>query len=330
MKYRVLTHGGCTSLDGFASAYIFKKYFTKILDIPEDLEVIGINPEDYKTIHFSKGDIVLDLPKPKENIFFWCDHHATGKLEGELPENHYWELKPSCAGYLIELAYENGVQKTEKLEHFREAIDNMDSANYTLKQIKDLYYHKEDKTNLNALEKAHLVSSMIHTKDKELNKQLFKNFLSGELAETPIDDKKILGMNPLLFHQAQLNGYDKWREWAKDIIQYNSDSKTVILDLRDVGKFKGNYDRFFSFVKFTESSYSVKIQEFDNGTRISIGSNIFHKDRCKVDIGKLCENLGNKFGNGIGGGHYGVGGCTIKSENTDKVLKHVLNEFSND
>ena len=68
MKYRVLTHGGCTSLDGFASAYIFKKYFTKILDIPEDLEVIGINPEDYKTIHFSKGDIVLDLPKPKENI----------------------------------------------------------------------------------------------------------------------------------------------------------------------------------------------------------------------------------------------------------------------
>jgi oligoribonuclease NrnB/cAMP/cGMP phosphodiesterase (DHH superfamily) len=327
MKHRILTHGGCTSLDGFASAYIFKKYFTKILNISEDIEVKGINHEDYRSMKFNEGDIVLDLPKPNSDIFFWCDHHITAKPTQELKKNYYWEVKPSCAGYLIEIAYNHGIKPTKSLDEFKKAIDDMDSANYTLEQIKKLYYSPLDDKRLNALEKVHLVSSMLHTKDQNLNKNLANYFLSNELSETPISDKNIFKMQPLIFHKAQVTGYQKWREWVDDFTNYDQKSKTVITDHRKAGRQKGNADRFYAFVKYQNSSYSLRVQEFDDGTRISIGSNIFHKDRCKVDIGKMCQEIATEFGDGVGGGHYGVGGTTVKNEKTNQAINKILKIF---
>ena len=50
-------------MDGFASAFIFKKYLAPLLGI-EISEIRGVNPVDVEleTFKFSKGDIVLDFP----------------------------------------------------------------------------------------------------------------------------------------------------------------------------------------------------------------------------------------------------------------------------
>jgi len=142
MKYRIITHGGCT--DGFCSAFMIKKFFniffnTKLTqqDI-ENIEVIGLQPRDIQLgeFEFQSNDIVLDLPKPEKEIFFWCDHHLTAKPKDEdLNERCKWKLAPSCTGYLIELAQDKGLKLTKELEDFQRSIDIMDNAEYTEKDI---------------------------------------------------------------------------------------------------------------------------------------------------------------------------------------------------
>jgi hypothetical protein len=330
MKHRIITHGGCTSLDGFSSAFIFKKYFCPILKIPSDIETIGINPYDVQTgkFQFEKGDIVLDLPKPNSEIYFWCDHHSSAKPKTKLTENHYWQETPSCAGLLIDIAVEKGLKLSKELTEFKNAIDKMDGALYTKDEIKLLYYPQDNYDNITTLQKVHIISSLTHTRDYLLNEGIFHELLSDPLGETPVSTDSFYNLRPLLFYKVMLKGYAEWREWVDQFIYFNEEAKCVVQDNRLSKQQRGNVDRFYSFMKFDKSAYSVNLKQVDEETaRIGIGSNIFHKDRCKIDIGKICSEIGRKFGDGAGGGHYYVGGATIHSSNMDSALEYVLEKM---
>jgi len=313
-------------MDGFASAFVFKKYLAPLLKI-EVSEIIGLNPYDLTMgkFRFEKGDIVLDLPQPKEKVFFWCDHHLSAKPVEELPENYHWKEVPSCAGLLVDIAVKKGLKAGRELLDFKEALDIMDGAMYTKEQIKKVYYHQKNYDSISMLEKVHIISSMFHTGDSFLNWEIFSSLLSKspqDLPQTPVEGD-VWNLQPFIFFTAQLKGYEEWRKNIDKIIYMDEKSKCVVLDVRKEF-IRGRKDRFYPCIRFEDSSYNLSLKQVGKEIYVGIGSNIFHKERCKVNIGKLCEIVGTKFGEGVGGGHYAVGGATIDARKGDDALKFIL------
>ena len=323
MTYRIITHANCT--DGFCSAFIFKKYYKYLTSLTEEdiknAEIIALNPRDVQTpedFEFTDKDILLDLPKPDAKIFFWCDHHSSNKQDS-LPDNHFWKIAPSNTGYLLELAEKNGLKMTKELQEFKKAMDIIDSADYSKENILSCYYPQQDFNT--PLQKLHQIGSMFHTKDYVLDNIIFVSLLSNNLGESPLSTKWNLA--PEIFHNAQLINYQEWRDHVDKYMELKGN--TAMQDDRKTKFMRGVADRFYSFIKFPSASYSLTIRPMDEDyLRIGIGSNIFHKDRCKVDIGKLCKEVGKKFGEGSGGGHFYVGGTTILKENGNKAEEFIL------
>jgi hypothetical protein len=328
MTYRIITHAGCT--DGFSSAFIFKKYVTYFTDLTEDdikdAEIIPLLPRDVQTpdeFEFTDKDILLDLPKPDTNVFFWADHHSSNKQD-KMTSSDYWKVTPSCTGFLLDLAEKNGLKITKELQDFKVAMDKIDSAAYTPEEIKACYYRQNEYTT--PLQKMHQLSSLFHTRDKALNHEIFTTVLFSKLGETPLSTESIWNFSPEVFHKAQIINYEAWREFVDEFIE--EVGNTVVQDNRDVGFSKGVPDRFYAYIKFPKASYNFVLKQVDEKMlRVGLGSNIFNKKLCKVDIGKLCKEVGTKFGEGSGGGHFYVGGATIFVENGDEAKKFILDKL---
>lgn len=334
MNYRIVTHGNCT--DGYSSVFVLKKFFnlffgTNLTELQiQEIPVLGVQPQDIQAgkVSFSSGDIVLDLPPPKTKILFWCDHHLTTKPLETLPAHHYWKAAPSCTGFLIDLALQLGAKSGKELQEFKKVIDISDSAAYTKKEIKDCYYKRKNYLESSPLQKLTMIGAMFNTRDRVLNEEIFRTLLCSELGETPLTTKTLWQLNPLLFYKAQLESFEQWRKNVDTYIAYNSEAQCVVQDDRLAKINAGVPDRFYSYMKYPESSYHVNLRIIDEEkkARFGIGSNIFHKDRCKVDISELCKEVGKKFG-GSGGGHYYVGGAVISSDKVDEALKFILEKF---
>jgi len=334
MKYRIITHGNCT--DGFCSAYVVKKYFNLLLKTKlseseiQEIPVLGVQPQDIQQgkVIFSEGDIVLDLPHHHKKVFFWCDHHLTTKTTDRLPENYHWKAAPSCTGFLIELAAAAGAKLSKEVLEFQKAIDINDSAAYTKKDIKDCYYKRKNYQQHSPLQKLTMIGSMFNTRDRILNDEIFRTLLTSELGETPLSSNPLWQLNPLIFHKAQLESFELWRNNVDTYLSYDAEAQCVVQDDRLAKINVGVPDRFYSYLKFPEASYHVNLRviEEEKKARLGIGSNIFHKDRCKVNISELCQEVGKRFG-GSGGGHFAVGGAVIKADKADEALKFILEAF---
>lgn len=334
MKYRIVTHGNCT--DGYSSAFVVKRFFntffgTKLTEKKiQEIPVVGVQPQDVQAgkISFSSGDVVVDLPRPQTKVFFWCDHHLTTKPSAALPENYYWKATPSCTGFLIDIALEKGAKSSKELVEFKKVIDINDSASYTKEDIKYCYYKRKDYRNQNALQKLTMIGSMFNTRDRVLNDEIFRTLLTSELGETPLSSKALWQLNPLMFHKAQLESFEQWRKNVETYIYYVESAQCVVQDDRLAKINIGVADRFYSYMKFSQASYHINLRiiEEENRARFGLGSNIFHKERCKVNLGELCQEIGKKFG-GSGGGHYYVGGAVIKSDKCDEAIRFILEKM---
>ncbi len=334
--YRILTHAGCT--DGFYSAWIMKRYFNELTKLNltrkeiDDIPVLGYKPAEVQVgeIELKKDDILLDLPLPENmEVFMWVDHHSSAKPKREIKEHEHWKLLPSCTGQLIEMYEENGFQLSEELKKFKVAIDKIDSADYSEEEIMESYYSKENYENASPLLKVHILSSFIHTKDLFLNDMLLKNLTAANMAaDSPISDKSLWQLRPILFHEARLKGHIEWREQVDSYIEYDKKSKTIVQDSRKIHRSFGIVDRFYQYIKFPEASYAIIVKEKNEDLAyLGVGCNIFHKERCKVDIGKLCKTIATTFGTGGGGGHKTVGGAVIKIKHADNAIKKIIDAF---
>jgi hypothetical protein len=324
MTYRIITHAGCT--DGFCTAFVFKRYLAPLLNVKGDIKILPVLPSDIELgeIEFTTKDIVLDLPCPKKEVFFWCDHHSTNKPKEE-KKNYHWKIAPSCCSYLLDIAFSLGLKKTAKLVEFQKVLDTIDAAQYTKDEYMSCYYPPKDFRELSTLQQAHVLSTMFQTRDYNLNSEMFRSLLSFKLKETPFVSSWFKKMQPLIFFKAHLKSYQEWRDHVDTYIYYDKETKCVVQDDRKILKRVGLPDRFYAFAKFSQSTYSLNFKPLDEKQmRIGIGSNIFHKDRCKIDIGALCKEVGKKFGEGSGGGHKEVGGARIFLDKADAALKFIL------
>ena len=325
---RIITHANCP--DGFTSAYVFKKFWQFFVpnstqDVIDNAEILPVLPKEIQTDFIAtKNDVVLDLPRPQGRLLFWCDHHATNKQEKDREEDN-WEVKPSNAGFLLEIAEKNGLKLSDALKEFKRACDIMDDAQYTVQDIKQLYYPQKSYEKPSALMKLQIISSMFGTRDANLNYEIFSTLLKNDLHETPLDDPDLWKLNPMMFYRSSLKSLQEWRNNLDTYVTYDEETKCVVEDTRLAEFKKGVFDRFYIYLKFPSAAYGLSLRLSDEDeARIGIGSNIFHKDRCKVDIGKLCKTVGNKFGSGSGGGHYNVGGCTVKADKLDDAKEFIL------
>lgn len=334
MKHRIITHGNCT--DGFCSAFVVKRFFNTLFGVSltekeiQSIPVLGVQPQDVQAgkVAISSGDIIVDLPKTEVKVFFWCDHHLTTKPTEALPKNHHWKATPSCTGLLIDLALEKGVKTSKELLDFKRAIDVIDNAEYSKKEIKECFYKQNSYANSFPLQKLTMIGAMFNTRDRVLNEEIFRTLLTSELGETPLSSQALWHLNPLMFHKAQLESFELWRKNVDTYLHYDADAQCVVQDDRLAKVNVGVPDRFYSYMKFPEASYHVNLRiiEEEKKARLGIGSNIFHKERCKVNISELCQEVGKKFG-GSGGGHFAVGGAVIKADKADEALKFILEKF---
>jgi hypothetical protein len=329
-EYRIITHGGC--IDGFSSAYTVKKYFNTLLGTKltekqiQDIEVIAVNPSEIQrdSIDLKENDIVVDLPEPQRKVLFWCDHHASAEPK-ETKENFHWKKTPSCTSFLLDLAIEKGLKETAKIKEFKRDMDIIDSAAYTKEQIKECFYKQDNYDELTSLQKLHIITAMFKTRDRIFNEWVFRSLLSEELAETPIYTDAYWKLNPVMYHKSILENFQRWREVTDEYVEYDEKVKCVIQDTRKVSRKKGVVDRFYVYMKFDNASYGMNIREtYEGEVKIGIGCNIFHKERCKIDIGALCKEISEKYGEGSGGGHATVGGAVINPEHTDECIKYIL------
>ena len=338
LNFRILTHSGCS--DGFYSAWIVKRYFNELTgqnltrEQITQIPVLGQRPAKMQTgeIELTEFDIVLDLPLPEEKkVFMWVDHHSSAKPKRDLHAHEHWELLPSCTGQLITMLKNKGVEISKELEDFKIAMDKNDSADYTSEEIKESYYQQDPKHQASTLLKAHILSSFVHTRDIFLNNTLLENLTKADQnADSPLSDKQLLQVVPELFHQARLTGHVEWREQVDTYIKYNEEHKTIVQDNRLVRRTKGIVDRFYQYIKFPQASYGMIIKDKDEDlVYFGIGCNIFHKDRCKIDIGKLCKDIATKFGTGGGGGHKTVGGADLNKEHTEAAIAMILETIQN-
>jgi len=329
-----------------------KRYFNEILKLKgtkneltkdqiKNIPVIGIKPyeaklDNLKGIEFTKNDIILDLPKPNKEIYFWCDHHSSNKPDKDNPptHDHHFQIAPSNTGLLIELAIKGGAKNTKGLEQFKECIDIVDDARYNIEQIKNCYYLKDkwDIDNSTPLLKTHILSSFIRSKDFFLTQQ-FLNFVSNSAitseSPSPLTSKLLWQLEPLQWHIARLKGHNEWREQFDEYVYLDKPTMTVIQDTRKIKRSKGIFDRFYQYLKYEDAVYNlvIKVDDIENTTRLGLGANIFKKNLRKLDVGKTLKTLANKFGEGAGGGHAAVGGATINKEHTDKAIDFILDSI---
>lgn len=335
MKYRIVTHGNCT--DGYCSAFVVKRFFndffgTKLTDKQiQEIPVIGAQPYDLQEgkFSFNSGDIVLDLPHPKGKVLFWCDHHSSNEQKGNLPEGYFWKVAPSCTGFLIELAQQQGTKADKELLQFKRAIDINDSAGFTKEEIKDIFYKQKSYARLSPLQKLAAIGAMFNTRDRNLNEEIFRTLLTRDLGNTPLSSPSLWQLNPLMYHKAQLESYQQWRDNVDTYVYYDPEAKCVVQDDRMAKINIGIPDRFYVYMKQPHANYSLNLRLVEEKkARLGIGSNIFHKERCQVDIGALCQEIGKKFG-GSGGGHYYVGGVVIRADKADEAIEFILEKFKN-
>ena len=135
-----------------------------------------------------------------KDVLFWCDHHETSNPVEK--ENYYFKKTQSCTGFLVEIAQEKGIELSEEVFEFKKAVDQMDDADYTEEDIKQTYYLQENYENMSTLQKTHAISSMIRTRDYQLNSEIANEIFSKELAVTPMSDENIWKLNPLIFYKA--------------------------------------------------------------------------------------------------------------------------------
>jgi hypothetical protein len=333
MDYRIITHTSCA--DGFCSAFVFKRYFADVLGFKpnsqemKNVEVIGIHPGDVQNgvFKFKKTDIVLDLPLPKEEVFFWADHHLTSKPKESKP-NYHWRVAKSCTGLLLDIASGKGLKITQDIQEFKEVINKIDNAEYSLDEVKQCFYLQESYDSPSALQKMIILRAMIHTKDNFLNQEILGTVLSSDLGTTPIDSAEMWKLNPMMYYKAELIGHHMWRNEIDKTIYFDKDSDCVVIDERKIKNVRGVSDRFYSSVKYPDSSYSVDMRIAEtNLIKFSVNCNIFNKDFCSIDIGLLCYTVGKTFGDGSGGGHTTVGGTLVYADKADAALKFILGKL---
>ena len=293
MEYdRLVTH---SDFDGIVSALLLREIFP--IDNVLFAEPSSIQKGFLKT---TKKDIVCDLPKGGG---LWFDHHSEQEVDDKR-ECHYDLNAKSCARVI----YETYKDKLNGWEQLVEEADKIDSATFT----------KEEYLNPNA---CGVISITLRTCDKEADdnfRMYVLNLLSYKTPEEVAESSMVVNR----YHEK----LDEWSRGEPAVEKSTVfDNEIAVVDFVCYGDKSPVWRMHKLYIDHPEVKYvmSARRLKITGDIKMSCGTNVFDDNESyRPHIGQIMKEFG-------GGGHKGVGGCTVEAKdylNAIRTIKEKLRE----
>ena len=301
MKYRLVTR---SDFDGLVCAVLLR-----VLDMID--EITFVHPKDVQdgVVDITERDILTNLPfAPGAHMVFDHHHSETLRNKGDRSNHVIDPDAPSAARVIYD--YFGGAERFPEIsDELMRAVDQADSADYALHDILDphgwtlLNFLMDSRTGLGRFREFRIS-----------NYQLMMLLIDACLQLQTVDE--ILEL-PDVRERAEL-----YRDCSAMFVEQlrrvsHVDGDVVVVDLREEDTIHAG-NRFMVYALYPEARVSIHIiwgrQKLN--TVFACGKSILDRTS-PVDIGEVMLRYG-------GGGHQAAGTCQIPHEDSERVLKEII------
>jgi nanoRNase/pAp phosphatase (c-di-AMP/oligoRNAs hydrolase) len=301
VKYRLVTR---SDFDGLVCAVLLR-----VLDMID--EITFVHPKDVQdgAVEITERDILTNLPYAP-GAFMVFDHHHSETLRNEANlTNHVIDPEAPSAARVIYEYYGGAPRFPEISDELMRAVDQADSADYTLDDI----LRPEGWTLLNFLMDSRTGLGRFR-EFRISNYQLMMRLIDACIELQTVDE--ILRL-PDVAERADL-----YRGCSALFVEQlrrvsHVDGDVVVVDLRGEETIHAG-NRFMVYALFPAARVSVHIiwgrQKLN--TVFACGKSILDRTS-PVDIGEVMLRYG-------GGGHLAAGTCQVPHEDSERVLHEII------
>jgi nanoRNase/pAp phosphatase (c-di-AMP/oligoRNAs hydrolase) len=301
VKYRLVTR---SDFDGLVCAVLLR-----VLDMID--EITFVHPKDVQdgAVEITERDILTNLPYAP-GAFMVFDHHHSETLRNEANlTNHVIDPEAPSAARVIYEYYGGAARFPEISDELMRAVDQADSADYTLDDI----LRPEGWTLLNFLMDSRTGLGRFR-EFRISNYQLMMRLIDACIELQTVDE--ILRL-PDVAERADL-----YRDCSALFVEQlrrvsHVDGDVVVVDLRGEETIHAG-NRFMVYALFPAARVSVHIiwgrQKLN--TVFACGKSILDRTS-PVDIGEVMLRYG-------GGGHLAAGTCQVPHEDSERVLHEII------
>ena len=274
-----------------------------------------VHPKDMQDglVEVTDDDILANVPYVK-GCKMWFDHHSSegDRVDSEAEFEGECRIEDSAARVIYE--YFEGKKRLPHFEAMVEAVDKVDSAKLTRKDILDpegwvlLGFIMDPRTGLGRFRDFRI--SNYELMEKLMDVCAFKTI--GEILRDPDVQERV----KLYYEQDAL-----FREMLAAYTRV--EGNVVVTDLRGVETiYTGN--RFVIYSLYPDQNISIWIVDgrARQNVAIAVGHSILNRT-CYTDVGDLMLKYG-------GGGHFQVGTCQVPNEDADRVIEELITTMTAD
>jgi nanoRNase/pAp phosphatase (c-di-AMP/oligoRNAs hydrolase) len=301
VKYRLVTR---SDFDGLVCAVLLR-----VLDMID--EITFVHPKDVQdgVVEITERDILTNLPYAPA-AFMVFDHHHSETLRNEANlTNHVIDPEAPSAARVIYEYYGGAARFPEISDELMRAVDQADSADYTLDDILRprgwtlLNFLMDSRTGLGRFREFRIS-----------NYQLMMQLIDACIELQTVDE--ILRL-PDVAERAEL-----YRDCSAMFVEQlrrvsHVDGDVVVVDLRGEETIHAG-NRFMVYALFPAARVSVHIiwgrQKLN--TVFACGKSILDRTS-PVDVGEVMLRYG-------GGGHLAAGTCQVPHEDSERVLHEII------
>lgn len=282
-----------------------------LLEVGKCDELVQFHPQDVQdgTVKITGADIICNLPYHPD-CHMWFDHHSSeiGEIDFAAIFSGMAKIAPSAARLVYEF-FEDDLPQIGKYSKLVADADLVDGGYITSHQIEQpqgsmlLALLLDPRTGLGLVHNYTISNFQWSTQIPAL--------LSSHTVE------EILGMSDT---KERVNKYRQMEETAKEFYRENShlEGNVIVTDIRGKTAPVGNRFLIYALPEFKSGNISVRISDGKNGrfNTINVAHSIVIRTT-KVDSGKLCKKY-------TGGGHARAAACQVSLEDSEKVLKEIV------
>ncbi len=301
MKYRLVTR---SDFDGLVCAVLLRH-----LDMIGDIKFV--HPKDVQDgeVEVTENDILTNLPYAPGAYMVFDHHHSETLRNDSNISNHVIDADAPSAARVIYEYYGGRERFPEVSNSLMYAVDQADSADYTLQDILD----PQDWTLLNFLMDSRTGLGRFR-EFRISNYQLMMQLIDACIQHN--DVREILAL-PDVAERAELYRaqHDLFVEQLKRVSHVDGD--VVVVDLRDEEVIHAG-NRFMVYAMFPEARVSVHViwgrQKLN--TVFACGKSILDRTS-PVDVGEVMLRYG-------GGGHVAAGTCQVPHDQAERVEREIV------
>ena len=274
-----------------------------------------VHPKDMQDglVEVTDDDILANVPFVK-GCKLWFDHHSSEGDRVEADEEFEGECRIEDSAARVIYEYYGGKLRLPHFESMVEAVDKVDAAKLTKKEI----LHPEGWVLLGFI------------MDPRTGLGRFRNFRISnyELMEYLMDACAFQTIEQILQNpdvQERVELYFEQDALFKEMLAAHTrtDGNVIVTDLRGVETiYTGN--RFLIYSLYPDQNISIWAVDGRNkqNCAIAVGHSVLNRT-CYTDVGDLMLKYG-------GGGHFQVGTCQVPYADADRVIEELVAEMKAD